>query len=74
MKFEVCRASNILPTEEEKPCEEATLDHVANRMGIFTVEIENLEALIVFCGKYGDVVIEKREPLPILLIYDSYIE
>lgn len=75
MKFVVARASQCVTKEEEPPCEGATF--VPNgkfERPQWTVEIESIEALIAFCKKHGDVVISEGEPLPILLIYDSYIE
>lgn len=77
MKFIIYRTSNMVPTKEAKPCEEATLDREVNRMATWTVEIESIEALCAFCNKYGDVIIhpkEEDEEIPSLEIYDSYRE
>ena len=78
MKFEVTRTSMLLGTVDDgKPCEEAILEEEKHRLAHWTVEINNLNELIKFCGKYGETIIkapQKDDPYPILEIYDDYRE
>ena len=79
MKFEVSRTSGYFGREDDRPCDEATLDREEKdatecRIAHWTVEIESLEGLMAFCNKYGRIVIEPDKPLPWLEIYDSYRE
>lgn len=76
-KFIVRRASN--DGNEEQPCSEA----VRKEKELWTIEFDLLVGLLDFCAKYGEIIIyplgclnneENKLDLPVLVIYDAYIE
>ena len=55
----------------KKPCEEAFEDTEKYR---WCININSLEELMYFVHKYKRIIIDNKEDLPEIIIYDGYIE
>ena len=89
LRFEVKRAS-IVDAEEESPCEEATpadfsyyVEHGPHvgagpyTQRLWYVELANLDALLQFRAKYGELILGVSiwdHVTPAITIYDDYVE
>lgn len=78
MTFHIYRASNL--PSDKRPCEEAEEIRIGSISGlavrVYRLEINNLDELMDFINKYGDIVIYKgsSSESPKIVIYDDYLE
>lgn len=83
MKFYVKRTSQgYILTDDDRspPCEEAVKDGQDRGIQLYSIEFANLDELVGFAEKYGEIIISKTSSLtiphngPEIEIYDDYRE
>lgn len=80
MRFLITRTSDFWGIEKNKPCEEAVKRQVIynnEKRTRWCVEINNLDELLAFNKKYGDLILSRTESepsYPEIEIYDDYRE
>lgn len=76
MKFVIERASRIF--SDNPPCEEAYRDESVSKFDKdFPTWCVDVDDVMVLFKKYGDIVIRNSEysyTIPVIIIYDDYIE